>query len=48
MADQSVPLSEALERFSEPADWKELRSLEPYAVTIFWLGEPETESDRLH
>jgi hypothetical protein len=48
MADQSVPLSEALERFSEPTDWKELRSLEPYALTIFWLGEPETESDRLH
>lgn len=47
-SDRSVPLSEALERFSDQSDWNELRSLERYAITIFWLGEPETESDRLH
>jgi hypothetical protein len=47
-SERSVPLSEALERFSDPSEWKELRSLEPYAITIFVLGEPETESDRLH
>ena len=47
MADQSVPLSEALERFSEPGDWKELRSLERYDIQFFILGAPETEEDRL-
>ena len=47
-SDRSVPLSEALERFSDQSECKELRSLEPYAITIFVLGAPETESDRLH
>jgi hypothetical protein len=47
-SDRGVPLSEALERFSDPSEWTELRSLEPYAMTIFVLGAPETESDRLH
>jgi hypothetical protein len=47
-SDQSVPLSEALQQFSDQSDWNELRSLERYAITIIWLGEPETEEDRLH
>jgi hypothetical protein len=41
-SDQSVPLSEALERFSDQSEWKELRSLEPYAIPIFVLVRPET------
>jgi len=47
-SDQAVPLSEALQQFSDQSDWNELRSLERYAITIIWLGEPETEEDRLH
>ena len=47
-SDQSVPLSRALERFSDPSDWHELRSLESYATTMFVLGAPETDYQRLH
>ena len=47
-SDRSVPLSEALQHFSDPSDWHELRSLEPYRITMFVLGEPETEYQRLH
>jgi hypothetical protein len=46
-SDQSVPLSEALKRFSDPSDWNELRSLERYDIQFFILGAPETEEDRL-
>jgi len=46
-SERSVPLSEALERFSDPSEWTELRSLERYVIPIFVLGQPETESDRL-
>jgi hypothetical protein len=46
-SDQAVPLSEALERFSDPSDREELRSLEPYDFPVFFVGGPETEYDRL-
>jgi hypothetical protein len=46
--DQSVLLSEALQHFSDPSDWEELCSLEPYAITLLILGAPETESERRH
>jgi hypothetical protein len=46
-SDRSVPLSEALQQFSEQSDGEELVSLSRYAITIFWVGEPETESHRL-
>jgi hypothetical protein len=45
--DRDVPLSKALERFSDPSDWNELRSLERYEIWIIILGQPETEGDRL-
>jgi hypothetical protein len=45
-SDQSVPLSEALERFSDPSDWQELSSLGFCPYQMFFLGAPETESDR--
>ena len=45
--DQSVPLSEALQHFSDPSDRKELRALEVYDAPIFILDGPETERDRL-
>jgi hypothetical protein len=47
-SDQSVPLSEALQHFSDPNDWKELVSLQRYAMTIIVLGGPETEDERRH
>jgi hypothetical protein len=47
-SDQNVPLSEALERFSDPADWNELCSLEPYALAMFVVGGPQTEDEGLH
>jgi hypothetical protein len=46
-SDQSVPLSEALERFSDPSDSEELRSLAPYDLPVFFVGGVETEYDRL-
>ena len=45
-SDQSVPLSEALERFSDQSDWQEFSSLGFCEYQLFVLGEPETESDR--
>jgi hypothetical protein len=45
-SDQSVPLSEALERFSDPGDWQEFSSLGFCEYQMFFLGAPETESDR--
>lgn len=45
-SDRSVPLSEALERFSDPGDWQEFNSLGLREYQMFFLGEPETESDR--
>jgi hypothetical protein len=45
-SDQSVPLSEALERFSDPSDWQEFNSLGYCEYQMFFLGAPETESDR--
>jgi hypothetical protein len=45
-SDQSVPLSEALERFSDPSDWQEFSSLGFCEYQMFFLGAPETESDR--
>jgi hypothetical protein len=45
-SDQSVPLSEALERFSDPRDWQEFNSLGYSEYRIFIVGAPETESDR--
>lgn len=47
-SDLSVPLSNALERFSEPSEWEELRSLESYAMRMLILGDPETEYERSH
>jgi hypothetical protein len=47
-SDQSVPLSEALERFSDQSNWDELRSLKPYRILAMFLGEPESEYTRLH
>ena len=47
-SDRSVPLSEVLERFSDPCDWSELRSLEPYSFLVMFLGQPESEYTRLH
>jgi len=46
--DQSVPLSEALQHFSEETDWEELVSLKDYATFITVLGRPETEQERKH
>jgi hypothetical protein len=45
-SDQSVPLSGALERFSDPGDWQEFSSLGFCEYQMFFLGAPETESDR--
>ena len=45
-SDQSVPLSEALERFSDQSDWQEFSSLGFCEYQMFFLGAPETESDR--
>jgi hypothetical protein len=47
-SDQAVPLSEALQHFSEQSDWEELAYLSRWAMVIIWLGEPETESERQH
>jgi len=47
-SDQSVPLSEALERSSDPSDWQEFQSLGYSEYYIFFVGAPETESDRRH
>ena len=47
-SDQSVPLSEAPQHFSDPNDWEELVSLQRYAMTIIVLGGPETEDERRH
>jgi hypothetical protein len=45
-SNQSVPLSQALERFSDPSDWQEFSSLGFCEYQMFFLGAPETESDR--
>ena len=45
-SDQSVPLSEALEGFSDPSDWQEFNSLGFCEYQMLFLGAPETESDR--
>jgi hypothetical protein len=45
-SDQSVPLSEALERFSDPSDWQGFQSLGYSEYYIFFVDAPETESDR--
>lgn len=45
-SDQSVPLSEALERFSDPDDWQEFQSLGYCEYQMFFLGGPFTENDR--
>jgi hypothetical protein len=45
-SDQSVPLSEALERFSDPSDWQEFKSLGYCEYQMFFLDGPITESDR--
>jgi hypothetical protein len=45
-SDQSAPLSEALERFSDPGDWQEFQSLGYSEYYIFIVGAPETERDR--
>lgn len=47
-SDQVVPLSEALQHFSEQSDWEELVSLSRYAMVIIVLGEPESDSERGH
>jgi hypothetical protein len=44
--DQSVPLSEALDRFSDPRDWQELQSLGHCEYQMFFLEGPFTEDDR--
>ena len=44
-SDQSVPLSEALERFSDPSDWEELRLLESCEYHVLFAGRAETEYD---
>ena len=46
--DRSVPLSEALQHFSDPNDRQELVSLERYAMQLIILGGPETENERRH
>ena len=46
-SNQSVPLSEALQHFTDPSDREELRALEIYDAPIVILGRPETERDRL-
>jgi len=45
-SDQSVPLSEALERFSHPGDWQEFQSLGYCEYQMFFLDGPFTEDDR--
>ena len=46
-SDQSVPLSEALERFSDPGDWQEFQSLGYCEYQMFFfLDGPFTEDDR--
>jgi hypothetical protein len=45
-SDQSVPLSEALERFSDPSDWQEFQSLGYCEYQMFFLDGPITEDDR--
>jgi hypothetical protein len=45
-SDPSVPLSEALERFSDPSDWQEFSSLGYCKYQMFFLGGSITESDR--
>jgi hypothetical protein len=45
-SDQSVPLSEALERFSNPDDWQEFQSLGYCQYQMFFLGGPFTEDER--
>jgi hypothetical protein len=46
-SDQSVPLSEALERFSDPSDWQEFNSLGYCEYQMFFfLDGPITEDDR--
>lgn len=47
-SDQSVPLSKALERFSDPSDWHELRSLEPHATAMLVLDGGGGVDDHLH
>jgi hypothetical protein len=47
-SDQSVPLSQAPERFSDQDDCQELCSLQSYEVSFFVLGAPETEYQRRH
>ena len=45
--DQSVPLSEALERFSDHSDWQEFQSLGYCEYQMFFfLDGPFTEDDR--
>jgi hypothetical protein len=45
-SDQSVPLSEALERFSDPSHWQEFNSLGYCEYQMFFVDGPITESDR--
>jgi hypothetical protein len=45
-SDQSVPLSEALERFSDPGDWQEFQSLGYCEYQMFFLDRPFTDDDR--
>jgi hypothetical protein len=45
-SDRSVPLSEALERFSDPSDWQEFSSLGYCEYQMFFLDGPFTEHDR--
>ena len=45
-SDQSVPLSEALERFSDPRDWQEFHSLGYCEYQMFFVDAPFTEDDR--
>jgi hypothetical protein len=44
-SDQSVPLSEALERFSDPNDWQEFQSLGYCEYQMFFVDAPFTESN---
>ena len=50
-SDQSVPLSEALERFSDPSDWQELQSLGYCEYQMFFClggaGNRETTAVQL-
>jgi hypothetical protein len=44
-SERGVPLSEALERFSDPAEWNELSALKPYAVPLLFVAGPGTRDD---